>query len=704
MEQWIWLPENLNKTEIQSGIYSGFDYKESVNYIVADFKKSYSFALQIEKAELRFSGDCAFRLFCNEEIVATGPACVGGDFLGNDTQRNNFYAFETVVYPQTEYLNFFAQVKATPCQIYEYSKGFGGFMLSAVLTFKDGSKLTVSTDESWLVRKNQAYVSPFEYDGQQKNNEFVFAKCVENIWNTTTAPIPPRTEKELVFPDGTVCLSPNEEKNALFELDKIQCGFIKLKAETAGKVTVRLFISELKDDEPRVENVTFTCDDEYRSFYLYSAGVIKAVLENNSSSPSEVTISFIETHYPVNDEADIHTSDSELDLVLQTCKHTLKICRQTHHLDSPKHCEPLACTGDYYIETLMTLFSFEDMRLAKFDIIRTAVMLERENGRLFHTTYSLIWVKWLYETFMLTGDKSLLERCETAICLLLKRFETYVGENGLIETPPDYLFIDWIYIDGFSMHHPPKALGQTCLNMFYYGALENAGKIFRILGKTEIAKECAGKREKLKYSVNGCLFDSEKEIYFEGLNTPTSPESVGGWMPKNTEKRYYLKHSNILAAYFGICDDETAKKLVEKIMNNTIEGECQPYFLHFLFEAISRLELCERYTLKLADMWKPWVKTCSKGLVEGFVKPEPGYQFDHSHAWGGTPLYSVPKALLGLKINEAGMKSITLSPKLLGLESAHIEFFTPHGKVVCELNKGVSTVIKAPKEVSITVL
>ena len=54
-----------------------------------------------------------------------------------------------------------------------------------------------------------------------------------------------------------------------------------------------------------------------------------------------------------------------------------------------------------------------------------------------------------------------------ALILLLERFERYIGENGIIEYPPDYMFVDWLAPDGISMHHPPKALGQTCLNMFY---------------------------------------------------------------------------------------------------------------------------------------------------------------------------------------------------------------------------------------------
>ena len=95
------------------------------------------------------------------------------------------------------------------------------------------------------------------------------------------------------------------------------------------------------------------------------------------------------------------------------------------------------------------------------------------------------------------------------------------------------------------------------------------------------------------------------------------------------------------------------------------------------------------------------MRECAKGLVEGFVAPEPTYHFDHSHAWGGTPLYSLPKAMLGLTITKPGMKEITLSPSMLGLRSARVELLTPCGKVVCEMKAGEGLHIKHPKEVAV---
>ena len=179
------------------------------------------------------------------------------------------------------------------------------------------------------------------------------------------------------------------------------------------------------------------------------------------------------------------------------------------------------------------------------------------------------------------------------------------------------------------------------------------------------------------------------------LETPE--ELVGIYMPRNVEKRYYMKHSNILSVYFGVCEKKYQKSIIEKIMEDVCGGDIQPYFTHYLLEAVYNVDLCDKYTLAILEKWKQPVLECTKGLVEGFVKPEPTYSFDHSHAWGGTPLYSLPKALLGLEINKPGFSEITLKPSLLGLEKAKVELPTPNGVVVCELEKDREAVITYPE-------
>ena len=698
--QWIWLPEE-RYPDCQTAILSGLQDKGEAKYAVAEFARAYRFSSPVVRADLRFSGDAVSQLFCNGKIVGTGPASAGGDFIGNERPRENCYAFETTLYPDCETLSFFARVQLMPIRICEFSKGRGGFMLSGILTLADGTRETICTGSDWLARKNGAYAAPRVFDGRVPPDAFIPAECVEDVWQARTAPIPIRAEREL-FPQGsTFTLKSGENRVLTLDLDRIWGGFVHVKARTQGEVTLQIMCRELEENAA-AEQIRFTADGEYRGFFLHSAGNMLLHAENHSDSPAELTVSLIATHYPVTEEADTVTSDPELDLVLQTCKHTLKICRQTHHLDSTRHCEPLACTGDYNIEAMMTPFAFGDMRLAEFDLLRTAFMLEREKGRMFHTTYSLIWVRMLLDVYKFTGNSGLLKKCETALGLLLDRFAGYVGENGLIETPPDYMFVDWIYIDGHSLHHPPKALGQSCLNMYYFGALDSAEAIYRALSLPREAESCATKRDALGRSINALLYDPEKGMFFEGLNTPTPEHLLGEWMPRNTGKRYYLKQSNTLAAFFGVCDDDRARMLIHKIMADQIPGDIQPYFLHYLLEAVFRMGLREQYTLSILERWKAPVRECAKGLVEGFVAPEPGYGFDHSHAWGGTPLYSLPRALMGLEILIPGMTQIALSPSLLGLDHAQAELLTPFGKVTCRMEKGNAPVITCPPEVRVT--
>ncbi|MBO5069640.1 MAG: hypothetical protein J6C37_04680 [Roseburia sp.] len=701
IEKWIWIDEK-KYPEYQTTIYSGLlPQKEDGNYSVAEFVKEYSFDCEVVEAQLCFSGDTEFQLFLNGDFLATGPISVGGDFLFNEKPRSKHYSSRLTISPNTDKLHFFARVKMMPIGINEYSRGKGGFMLWAKLRLKNGRVKYITTDHTWLARRNHAYIKDCYYDQTFDVDAFSFAAEVPNIWHTETAPLKIRSE-EKIYPieNHKIMLAPKEKREVYLVFDKIYAGFVAANVKTQGCL-------EIKTDCIETEapictyHLKFTKNGDFRGLQLRSIGAYRAYVENHSAQPAEVELYMIATNYPVVMDAQTYTSDEDINLILQVCKHTLKYCRQMIHLDSPLHSEPLACTGDYYIESLMTAMSFGDMSLAEFDVIRTAELLRMHNGRMFHTSYSLTWVMMLWDVYEITGNKDLLTECEDALLLLLERFETYLGENGLIETPPDYMFVDWIYVDEISMHHPPKALGQTSLCAFYYGALKTAQKIFDELDEDPESVYCACKAEDIRNAVNNLLYDREKGLYFDGLNTPTPEHMLTTYMPQNIKKRYYMPHSNILCACFGVCEDEIGRMLIKKVVEDKEWGACQPYFKHYLLEAIYRLGLCEEYTLSVIEDWKEPVKECPKGLVEGFIAPEPTYSFDHSHAWGGTPLYSLPKAMLGLEILAPGYKKIRLAPKLLGLKNAHIEVPTPYGMMVFELESGREIKMTIPKAIQI---
>ncbi len=705
LEQWIWLPKkeypNCQETAFDR---TSVDYKaeNKVNYKVAEFQKAECYGKAIEKVDIRFSGDTALTLYCGEKFLGRAPASSGGDFLAPQLPHSCYYATQLTLkaekFPEFNEgnLSFHAIVRMAQARLFEFSFGHGGFFLTAHITFTDGTKKLLITDETWDARYLPEYIKEGQFNNSISEEPWIKAERISNIWHTETSPLSPCVEKYTFI--GKINLPKAQAIEKILPMDKIYAGYPVLKVKTDSETKIQLMCREFEENGSEI-HCTFNKDGIYECREMHSAGelVIKAQCDSNA----EIEVGFIKSYYPIYTEAKTTTSDADLNLVLETCAHTLKYCRQTLHLDSPRHCELLACTGDYYIESLMTAFTYGDHTLSKFDILRTAELLRHRDGEMFHVTYSLIWVQMLWDIYKLTGDKSLLTDCFDALELLLRRFKTYIGDTGIIENPVSFMFVDWLFIDGITLHHPPKALGQTVLNMFYYGALKTTEKIYNELGLP--TEDIIADRKSLKAAVSEHLYDKEKKMFFEGLNTPTPEENVHEDMPQNVEKRYYMKHSNILAAYFGFFGEEECRDLLKRIIPDKSMPDPQPYFCHFLLEAIYRNGLRDEFTLNILEQWKEPVKECSKGLVEGFFKPEPGYSFDHSHAWGGTPAWSLPLALSGMEILESGMKKLRFNPSLLGLEKAEVQIPTPYGIITLNLEKGKEAVINAPEEIEIII-
>ncbi len=697
---WIWLNEkqypeyqhSFNNVLLDCKNKESSDY----NYCVADFKKTFNFNKNINKIKLRVSGDSFFQLFINGDLKGVGPASPGGDFLCVGTAPKHYYNNYEFEF-DSDTFEIAAKVRLLPEVLTEYSRGRGGFFLSGTVCFSDGTTEQIETDSAWSVSVDTAYNGYQSYDSTLASEDKINIPAeIDDIWHAEDAPIP-MLSLNRVF--GRIYEIPSGEKASFrVDLDRIYGVYPVFKSN--GKCRIELKTSELVGQNEMTENIVFgQKENKYISFRMHSAGTALITAENTDISDIDLNVAFIAPWYPIEAEGAFKTSNEGLNKVYDVCKHTLKICRQTLHLDSTKHQELLACTGDYNIESLMTLFCFGDMRLAEFDLMRTADWLVANGGVMFHTTYSLIWVQMLHDVYMITGRKEILLYCKNALDVLLDRFESYIGENKVIDNPPDFMFVDWTVIDGFSMHHPPKALGQTVLNAFYYNALTHAEKIYSYICEHNKADEIKRKSEIFKIRFNEVFFDNDKKLYFDGLGTPYGGEKH--YHPANVNKKYFSKYPNILAALYGLCDRELAVDILERIIFDDSLQDIQPYFMHYLLCAVRKYGMFEKYGMKLLERWIPVVEECDKGLKEGWIAPEESYSFDHSHAWGGTPAYQMPMALTGLEILEPGMKKLKFAPNLYGLDYAKIDIPTQWGTVAFKAQKGKDAVITAPECIEI---
>lgn len=699
--KWIWL-DSTHYPMYQKSEITYFDpHRKEYEYVVGEFKYEKQFNKEIASAKIDICADVAFRLYVNGGFVGAGPVCQGGDYANTLPMPKQYYnSYE--IKANGSKITFYVLVRKNTSVQCDMSKGRPGLILSAEIRFADGTSARIVTDKSWLCRKDNTRYAENKTDYTLKSGGWLAAEELESVWNLTKAPIKMLCEEQII-PIGfsPITVGAKQSLELALEFDKIYSGYYTLSASCADMHdSYVIHITEYEKDEQKAniaETITASGDINFRCMGMHSAGAVKLTILNHSSSPLCIKSFAMQfCHYPTEHDGTFECSNETLNKAYLLGKHALKICRQTIELDSPMHQENLGCVGDYYIASLMNWFTYGDAALVRLDLVRIGDYIEMTDGYMFHTSFSMIWILMLWDYYLYSGDASIFAEVKNALIHLLERFDRYCDERGIIVSPDSYMFLDWLEADGISLHHPPACLGQAALNSFYHGGLDAAIKIFTLLNEADLISLYDSRKNKLKASFNMLFYDNEKGLYFDGLNESYEEKA---WIPKNTVKRYFSWHTNTLAVLFDLAPNEKQAEIMERILADSSLINPQPYFMHFVLEAIYKTGLFEKHGISQLMRWRD-MTSFPKGLQEGWYDMS-GYGFDYSHVWGGTPTYQLPSKLSGLEILDAGFKKIRLTPRLFGLEEANISIPTPYGYIKLRLQKNHTPEIEIPEGIEL---
>ena len=632
--KWIWLDEErffgYQKTRLTLFGKMNPENKQAV----ARFYKDISLERDTS-ATLRISADVFYLFFLNGEFIERGPAEVGGDFGLNTALPWRF--FDEIPIKLKKGVNKIeVWVSNAPRVLADISSGSAGLIAEGET--KDG-EVIFATDESWLsaldlsreMMQNSKDVTV--RDLSILPSDAHPSVCFEHIDTEPTGLLPMKVR--------TIGEIGRENIDSILRIDfgKVYPAFVKLKIRAASEGEIHITYREVFEGQ----NIRFATlkipagESEYFSLQLHSFRYI----DIEGADGVEIEASAIVYHYDVDEDCYFSCDDEEINDIFYVCKRTLRSCMHKYHLDSPIHQEPLACTGDYYIESLMNYMTYGVRELTRLDIVKTARLLKEREGRMFHTSYSLIWVQWLLDYYNYTADRSVLEECNDALDILLSRFASF-EKDGILDGLHDYMFIDWVRIGEFTMHHPPKNLGQCAMNAFYCNALVRAAEIKRILGADSSAAALYMRAQRLRDVFDNNFLDSERGLYHAG-----NSDDVAGtnWLPKSDGVKYFTTQANTLAALY-VLDRERGREIMERVMNDNTLVPCQIYFMHFVFEALAKVGLFEKYAYGLVKKWAPLIKECDSSLKETLIDC---INPDYSHAWGGTPAYQLPARIFGIE-------------------------------------------------------
>ncbi|MEI8281989.1 MAG: alpha-L-rhamnosidase C-terminal domain-containing protein, partial [Armatimonadota bacterium] len=367
-------------------------------------------------------------------------------------------------------------------------------------------------------------------------------------------------------------------------------------------------------------------------------------------------------------------SNPNYNRIWEVCRWVTQICMQTHHLDSPHHQEPISDAGDYLIESLNSFYAFGEGTLARQDVKKIARTLEQRNYQSFHTSYSLLWLRMLVQYYEFTGDVTPLKQLAPHVERLMDRFEGYIGPNGLVSQAPNYMFMDWVEIEGFNLHHPPAVIGQGYMTALYYQALGDAITISKITKAPARSNHYQSLRKQISKSFESELWNSAQGLYRDGkpFQTTIKPNQ---WLPADKDIQTFSTQVNTLAVSCGLTNPERAKLVMKSILDRP-DMNCQPYFMHFVFEAMDKAGLYPSEATKQLDRWKvvPDTQSFHEMWTVG----------DLSHAWNATPMAQMSGRILGVVPTKPGFAEFTIDPHPVGLKWAKGKVPTPHGPISVE--------------------
>lgn len=725
--KWIWASESIHG-RYQECPFTLFQKREW-DFAVFSFKKMWNMDEELLTADLYITSDGFYQVFINGRFVGRGSSQPGGDYANCDPLPFKFYEH----YPVKDFVvqgenTILIRSCLGPIVQSEVSCGHGGVIADLVIETQCGTR-KVQTDGSWQYMKEEPFLSRGTWDGRKEDHSGVvwhpaeivkvqerfpelLASQIPNLcyaekdWRQILDPFHVDGKDRVFCEDHVIRIKAGAPYTFWLDYGKLYAAYPHMAITGAAGVKITLHMQEFPGKIER-EGTTETYilrdgDNRIDSLRMHSIQYIQVTVSNLYRDIEIRNAAITASIYPSGMKGDFRSDDPVLrEIYLLGCR-TNQICRQTYHMDSPIHQEPLGCMGDYMIESLMNYYTFGDQWLTRFDILKISRYLRLKDYIMFHPSYCLLYIQMIYDYVMYSGDVEILETLEETVTGIERRFAGYLGENGLMEHAPNYMFMDWVEEGVYNRHHPPKCMGQGYLTAMYVGALDNVCKLLELNGHKSRTEQYRKKIEQVSEAINRLLWNKEKGLYMDGLFDETAVNSVK-WMPADCRETFYSQHMNTLAVLYDIAPKTIQKDLMIRVMEDKKLSQAQPYFMHFVFDALAKTGLFGKYGISQIHRWKQLAEENASGLKEVWH----GFDCDYSHAWGGTPTYQLPAKVLGITPAAPGFSKVRFMPCLpeeLGWAEGTIP--TPKGDIMVAVRRKGNEIlkeIKLPEEMELEI-
>jgi alpha-L-rhamnosidase len=360
------------------------------------------------------------------------------------------------------------------------------------------------------------------------------------------------------------------------------------------------------------------------------------------------------------DAACFESSDPMLNRIWELCRYSIKATTFAGlYVDGER--ERIPYEADAYLNQLSHYNTDNDIQMAR----DTYDWLMR-NGT-WPTEWAPHMVFMAHADWMRTGDRSWLAPRYEA--LKTKTLLDRAGPDGLIRSNKSQQqrddIVDWPMgeRDGYVFTEI-----NTVVNAFHLAALERMAELALALGKLDEAEEFGARARKTHVEFQRRLFDSERGLYRDGVNTD-----------------HISLHANLFPLAFGLVPEHEKLGVVEWLQDRDMD--CSVYAAQYLLEGLfcnnGARKAIELITAPTDRSWRHMVESGTTITWEAWdLKYKPNQ--DWNHAWGAAPANLLPRFVLGVEPLEPGWSQASIRPCPGALTRARGKVPTPRGPILID--------------------
>ena len=655
------------------------------------------------RLNVRVSADTRYKLFINGNEVLCGP-CKGNRFVTYyETADLSNYLTDGENNIEALVLHLDYRMAA----IHRTEKM--AFMLDGEVVHPDGGSENVSTDENWLVARDNSFICtapPYwcltdfteKIEFSAANLDFAPAEKVCDAvfdrdyaygeiskWVLSPREIPPLTNTERKFVrvmksslpadeiilGGEISFPPNSTSFVEIDAGVHFTGTPHIKISGGKGAEVKLTYAEsyifkdgwkiTKKNRDNTDGIIYgmtdqlVCDGEahiYEPFWFRTFRFVRVEVTTADSPLSLSDLKFYENKYPLAVSAKFESSDPDAAALWETSIRTVNNCMHETFEDCPYY-EQTQYAMDTRLEALFTFCLGSDRRLAKKCL--TEFMQSQYPDGMTQARYpslneQVIPGFALHVIYLAADYLKYTPTDRRFIRGLLPKIDAILNwfDNRVNESGVVGDTEYWRFLDWVKewKDGSPGKGAMSCYSFMYSLALKCAADLYNEFGFCDMAAEYEKRRERINKAAYEFFYNGEKSLFAD------------------TENGGYSWHSQIWAVLADAVTGAEATALLERMLSDKTLSRCSYSMMFFVFRALEKAGLYE----KAYDLLEGWRNMLSRGLTT-WAEDDIQERSD-CHGWGSLPIYEFTSVILGVKPLGYDGKAVEIRPNLAGLDFA----------------------------------